>query len=68
MTEALKHPGWNGAMTKEIDTCGITRTWSLVPYTPDMNVFGSKWIFTPKIQADGSLDRLKARVVAQGFD
>ncbi|CAA7059937.1 unnamed protein product [Microthlaspi erraticum] len=68
VTEALKHPGWNGAMTEGYDTCGITRTWSLVPYSPGMNVLGSKWIFTPKIKADGSLDRLKARIVAQGFD
>ncbi|CAA7036610.1 unnamed protein product [Microthlaspi erraticum] len=68
VTEALKHPGWNNVMTCEIDTCGETRTWSLVPYTPAMYVLGSKWIFTPKIQADGSLERLKARIVAQGFD
>ncbi|CAA7025129.1 unnamed protein product [Microthlaspi erraticum] len=68
VTEALKHPGWNGAMTEEINTCGVTRSWSLVPYTPDMNVLGSKWIFTHKIKYDGSLDRLKACIVAQGFD
>lgn len=68
VTDALKHPGWNGAMTDEIDTCGITKTWSLVPYSPEMNVLESKWIFTPKIKSDGELERLKARVVAQGFD
>lgn len=68
VTEALQHPGWNNAMTDEIYTCGETRTWSLVPYTPNMNVLGSKWIFIPKIQADGSLERLKANIVAQGFD
>lgn len=33
VTEALKAPGWTGAMEEEIDTCEETNTWSLVPYT-----------------------------------
>ena len=45
VTEALKHPGWNKAMTEEYGNCTETQTWSLVPYTPDMNVLGSKWNF-----------------------
>ncbi|CAL9230124.1 unnamed protein product, partial [Arabidopsis halleri] len=27
--EALKHPGWTAAMGEEIDTCHVTKTWSL---------------------------------------
>lgn len=67
VTEALKHPGWNGAMSEEIGNCDETNTWSLIPYTPDMNVLGSKWVFRTKLNADGTLHKLKARIVAQGF-
>ena len=28
---------------------------------------GCKWIFTPKFNSDGSLERYKARLVAKGF-
>lgn len=31
VAEALKHPGWNAAMTEEIDNCKETKTFSLVP-------------------------------------
>ena len=68
VTEALKHPGWTAAMHEEYDNCTEAQTWSLVPYTSDMNVLGSKWVFRTKLNADGSLDKLKARLVAKGFD
>jgi len=66
--EALKHPGWNNAMHEEMGNCKETNTWSLVPYTPNMNVLGSMWVFRTKLHADGSLDKLKARLVAKGFN
>lgn len=31
------------------------------------NVVGSKWVFRTKYRSDGSIDRHKARIVAQGF-
>ena len=33
-----------------------------------MNVLGSKWVFRIKLLADGSLDKYKSRLVAQGFN
>lgn len=33
-----------------------------------MNVLGNKWVFRTKLNVDGTLDRLKVRIVAQGFD
>jgi len=43
------------------------KIWSLVPCNPLMNVISSKWVFKTKLKHDGSLDRLKAQVVAKGF-
>ena len=39
----------------------------LAPRTSDLHVIGSKWVFKPKLKPDGSLDRLKACVVAKGY-
>ncbi|KAG7568373.1 Reverse transcriptase RNA-dependent DNA polymerase [Arabidopsis thaliana x Arabidopsis arenosa] len=65
---ALKHPGWTGAMEEEIDTCHETKTWSLEPLPDNANVLGCKWIFKTKIKADGTLDKLRARLVAKGYE
>ena len=35
---SLQHPGWNGSMVEEIDTCDETRTWSFVPRPKDVYV------------------------------
>ena len=39
----------------------------LVPYSPDMNVVGCKWVYRTKLNVDGSLNKHKARLVAKGF-
>lgn len=63
----LAHLGWKAAMDEEFKALHKNQTWKLVPCTSDMHVIGSKWVFKPKIKPDGSLDRLKARVVANGY-
>ncbi|PKI45725.1 hypothetical protein CRG98_033858 [Punica granatum] len=59
---ASKDPEWTKAMLEELDALKHN-TWEVVPPQPEMNVVGYKWIFKTKIRADGSLDRLKARLV-----
>ncbi len=34
---------------------------------PSWNTVGSKWVFTKKTWADGTVEHYKARLVAQGF-
>lgn len=68
VTAALKDPSWNSAMHEEIGNCNETKTCSLVPYIPCMHVLGSKWVFRIKLNADGSLNKLKVRLVAKGFE
>ena len=63
---ALKDPRWNNAMGDEISTCMATKTWTLVPRTPDMHVLGNQWIYINKLNADGTVETLRARLVAQG--
>ena len=42
-------------------------TWELVPPPENKNVIGSKWVYKVKRNADGSVERFKARLVAQGY-
>ena len=42
-------------------------TWTMVPPPPSQNVIGSRWVFKVKHKANGSVDKFKDRLVAQGF-
>ena len=64
--EVLQHPGWTASMNEEYDNCIETNTWSLVPKTPDMNVLGNKWLYRIKLGSDGTVKKLRSRLVAQG--
>ena len=64
---ASRHPHWLRAMQDELDALKRNNTFVLVPRPVDHNVVGCKWIFRTKYLADGSIDRHKARLVAQGF-
>src|SRR5690349_17405085 len=41
--------------------------WELVPRPRGANIVGCRWIFKVKTNADGTVARYKARLVAQGF-
>ena len=42
-------------------------TWELVPLPEGKNVVGSRWVFKVKRDENGSVERFKARLVAQGY-
>lgn len=65
--QALKHKHWQDAMTVEYNALVKNGTWSLVPCPTNVNVMGCKWIYRTKRKSDGSIERHKARLVAQGF-
>ena len=67
-TSALKHEGWHNAMTDEMTAQHDNGTMSLVPRKPEMNVLGSRWIYTIKLNPDGTVLKLKARWVAKGYE
>ncbi|KAD3338470.1 hypothetical protein E3N88_06134 [Mikania micrantha] len=64
---ASKSPHWMHAMHEEINALHRNNTWTLVSRPSQANIVGSKWVFRTKYHSDGSIDRHKARLVAQGF-
>jgi len=65
--QAVKHPGWIAAMDKEISTLQTNNTWEVVDLPPNKKAISCKWVYKTKLKADGSLERLKARLVIKGF-
>ncbi|KAJ0580159.1 putative RNA-directed DNA polymerase [Helianthus annuus] len=66
-SRASKDTKWLKAMSDEFNALTKNNTWTLVPRPHNANVVGSKWIFRTKFKSDGSIERHKARLVAQGF-
>ena len=54
-------------MDEEFGALIRNHTWDLVPYSPQYNIVGNKWVFKLKINPNKSVERYKARLVAKGF-
>ncbi|CAL5369179.1 unnamed protein product [Camellia sinensis] len=65
--EACHDPNWIAVMNDELTALARTQTWDLVPFPAGKNVIGCKWVYKVKTLSDGSLERYKACLVAQGF-
>ncbi|GKA97168.1 ribonuclease H-like domain-containing protein [Tanacetum coccineum] len=63
---ALRDPNWKEAMLDKNNALITNRTWVLVSRPANVNVVRSMWLFKHKFNADGSLSRYKARLVANG--
>eukprot|EP00794_Sanderia_malayensis_P011639 gene11639-biopygen9313 len=60
-------PHWKKAIESEYKLLLKNRTWDLVDLPTAKNLVGCKWVFKIKRNSDGSINRYKARLVAQGF-
>jgi hypothetical protein len=58
---------WVFALDSEYQQLLDALTWTLVPAGVAPNVISGKWVFKIKHNADGTIDRYKARWVARGF-
>jgi hypothetical protein len=58
---------WRFAMEAKFHALQARNTWTLVPKPPGQNVISCKWVFRVKENSDGSIDKLKAQLVARSF-
>ena len=58
---------WKQATNSEYESLLKNDTWDLVEIPKNKNIVGCKWVFKIKRKGDGSIDRFKARLVAQGY-
>lgn len=59
--------GCHNAMNEELNALKANQTWSLVPLPQGKHSIGCKWVYKLKFQADGSIERHKAKLVAKGY-
>lgn len=65
--DALQERKLRDAMKTEINSLHQHNVWDLVELPKGRKAIGSKWVFKIKTNDDGSTERLKARLVAQGY-
>jgi len=63
----MRSEHWTQAMREEINALQRNSTWEIVDKPRDKNTIACRWIFTMKHKANWSLDRYKARLVANGY-
>ena len=64
---AMSDPKWRVVVMEEMAALVGNKTWEIVPLPPNKKPVGCRWVFTIKHNADGSLKRYNARLVAQDF-
>ena len=45
----------------------VNNTWTLVPLPPGKHTIGRRWVYKVKYHPDGSLDKYKECLVAEGY-
>jgi hypothetical protein len=65
--EAIKDQKWQKAMEEELSMIKKNKTWELVDRPKDRKIIGVKWVFRTKLNADGSINKHKARLVVKGY-
>ncbi|GKV50103.1 hypothetical protein SLEP1_g56818 [Rubroshorea leprosula] len=66
-SEAIQDPKWRQAMKAKIDALEKNNTWTLEMLPLDKRPTGCKWVYKIKYNADGTIERYKAHLVAKGF-
>jgi len=64
---ALSSSIWRSAVQEEYNALMANNTWTLTSLPPGRKSIGCKWIFRVKENADGTINKYKACLVAKGF-
>ena len=62
-----QHKYWSEGMKSEIDSLYENETWTLEQLPAGRNAIPCKWVYKVKHNADGSVNRFKARLVIKGY-
>ena len=65
--EAARDPRCIEAMYEEMQALSKNETWDLLPSSHHQKEIGCRWIFKVKHNADGTINRYKARLVAKVY-
>ncbi|XP_047258878.1 uncharacterized protein LOC124891115, partial [Capsicum annuum] len=65
--ETILDPKWKAAMEEELGMIEKNKTWQLVEKPQDRKIIGVKLVYRTKLNADGSINKLKARLVVKGY-
>lgn len=63
--EAMKHKEWQEAMNEEIASIEKNNTWELCKLHIGKHAVDLMWIYKSKVNAQGQIVKLKARLVAK---
>ena len=65
--EAIKDKKWIDAMDEEINAIEKNKTWELVEIPKGKEVIIVKWVYKTKSNAEGKIERHKAKLVVKGY-
>lgn len=67
--EAAEFENWRATIQEQMKMIekNQTQTWRLVDRPINKNVIGVKWVYRTKLNPDGFVNKLKARLVVKGY-
>lgn len=66
-TQGKKFDEWLKVMNEELIALENTQTYDIFSLLPGKHTTGCKWVYKVKLNADGTLERYKAWLVAKGY-